>query len=152
MHQNAFFIRIIKYMEKNISQFNFSQNLPAPNGLLDKIMLRIENEQTLRNSRRRFAGVALMLLLSAAGTVPAWQAFWSDIASSGFSQYLALLFYNLKAVAANWQDFAFSLLEILPIISAATLLAAIMATLLALKFAVKYGAPLVSKPAFKFSN
>ncbi|PIT94033.1 hypothetical protein COU00_01050 [Candidatus Falkowbacteria bacterium CG10_big_fil_rev_8_21_14_0_10_43_11] len=136
----------------NINQVNNNQNLPVPDGLFNKIILRIAVEQKLLILRRRFAGVALLLLLSLAGTVPAWQAFWSDITSSGFSQYLALLFYNLKIVAVNWQDFLLSLLETLPIISAAALLLAIMATLVALKFAVKYGAPLISKPTFKFSN
>jgi len=141
MHQNASCCRILfvyhNHMENYFTQFPAGQKIEAPDGLLDKVMSRIIAEKRLR-LRRRLFGILMLLLASIAGAVPAGQAFWNDVTGSGLNLYLTLAFYDWSAILNNWQDFSFTILESLPVISAAALLGAGLAVLLTLKYAIQY--------------
>lgn len=53
--------------------------------------------------------------------------FGQAIAQSEFWNIVSLIFSDMATVAQNWQNFSYSLLETFPIISAAAILAPIMA-------------------------
>ena len=110
----------------------------VPEGLLNKIISRIDRERRMIISRQRFTLAAGMFVFLAALVVPVWHAFLGDLARSGFGQYLSLAYSDFRTVAANWQDFSLNLLETLPIISTISLLAVIFFLLITLKFAAKY--------------
>lgn len=105
--------------------------------LLDRIMNRIDTEKMLVPTFR----VKIRLILAIIGAcaamtfiVPLWNIFQNDMAQSGFAQFVSLLFSDLDTVVNVWQDYAFSLIESLPLLS----LTAILSTVLLLLFALKY--------------
>ncbi len=111
---------------------------PEPSaGLLNRIMKQIRREQYMRTLRLRFAFFIILLAASATAAVPAYRAMQSSIAESGFMQFLSLLFSDTGTVMAYWDSFVLTLLEALPVISIAVLLASIIAFLESLKFIIR---------------
>lgn len=109
--------------------------LPKPSaGLLGKIMQRIEHERCLQIMRWKAALFGLLSALSLASLAPALSAFKSDLAQSGFAEFLSLAVLDTGTVLASWQNFGLALLESLPAISIIGLLAVTLMLLLSLKF------------------
>jgi len=109
-----------------------------PAGLLQKVLLRLDQESKTLSMRRRFFLAAAVFLGIASSFMSVWNVFWSDVSRSGFGQYLTLLFSDFKMVLANWQDFGLGLLESFPIVSAVSLLAITLLLLVMVKYASKY--------------
>lgn len=139
-------------MENDSPLFPINQNIEVPQDLFAKVMSGIITERKLQ-IRRRLFGIFILLLASAAAIIPAGQAFWLDVTNSGLNLYLTLAFSDLGAILNNWQDFSLTLLESLPVVSAAIMLGVIIVILLALKFAVQYCAKIFpSSLLFKTTN
>lgn len=105
-----------------------------PAGLFNKIMARIREEKLLLSIKKRLILFSAVILASVGILIPVVGAFQAEFSQSGFSQFLSLMFSDLGAVTANWQDFGLALLESLP----ATSLIAFLATLLVLLWSLKH--------------
>ncbi len=115
-----------------------------PAGLFNKIMARIREEELLLSVRKRLLLFSAVILASVGILIPAAGAFQAEFAQSDFSHFLSLMFSDLGAVTANWQDFGLALLESLPATSLIAFLFVIFILLWSLKhFAQAY--------KFKFS-
>ncbi len=110
-----------------------------PEDLLKKIMDRINAEREAISIRNKFITALVSFLILFVIAVPTWQYFQTDIAVSGFSQFIRLIFYDFKIVLANWQDYVLSLLETLPVFGAIAMLAVILGFIIALKYISKFG-------------
>ncbi len=109
-----------------------------PQGLFEKVMMRIAAQQLALSMRRRFALVAVGLAGLLALSIPMWHAFLLDLSHSGLQQYLGLAFHDFRTVAADWQDFGLILAESLPAVTTAGLLAVVFGLLVMVKFVIKY--------------
>lgn len=105
-----------------------------PAGLFNKIMASIREEKLLLSIKKRLILFSAVILASVGILIPVVGAFQAEFSQSGFSQFLSLMFSDLGAVIANWQDFGLALLESLP----ATSLIAFLATLLVLLWSLKH--------------
>ncbi|MFA6919416.1 MAG: hypothetical protein WC244_04925 [Patescibacteria group bacterium] len=105
-------------MSKDYKQlFSHVETLEPPQALLGHILLRLENEKKLVVLKRRVAFFSVGLIFSVLALIPAFQLVWNGISSSGFVQFLSLLFTDSEIVMAYWQSFALTLLESLPALS-----------------------------------
>ncbi len=95
-------------------------------------MIRIQQER-----RRRAIFFSLGAIASIIALVPAFKAFWTDITQSGLTQILSLIFSDFTTIAVWWKDFAFSVLEVLPVLSLAALLASLFVFLGSIKYLVR---------------
>lgn len=111
---------------------------PAPpEGLLGRIMVRIQERRDEAALRRRIAVHVIGLLGSAAAFAAALGFLIRGWRESGFGDYIALLFSDAEAVMASWQPFGMALLESLPAAAIAACLAALAFFLESLKFAAR---------------
>lgn len=122
---------VLIYMDSN-DQFKIPQDL------LEKVIVRIEAEKQIVAYRRRFTLSAILFVGAIFSLIPAWGTFRADLVSSGFGQYLQLLFSDFGTIMANWQDFGLTLLESIPIIGIAELLLSLFSVMVLLKFLLQY--------------
>lgn len=107
---------------------------PEPSDyLLDRIMARINKEQRLASIRRRLILYALITGVSFAGFVSAVNLTRNDLLSSGFLQFVLLIFSDFKIVASYSQNYFMSLLESFPATSLLLSLTTIFILLMSLK-------------------
>ncbi len=120
-----------------------------PARLLGVVLNRIDAEKR-RTARWHLAVSAGAGLVSLAALIPAVQYLARDLNSSVFGRYLSLLLSDGRYLASFWSEYALSLVESLPLVSLAAVLAACLALLASFKFSAKYlsqlrpGAALVS--------
>lgn len=115
------FRKIFEYLEKKE---------PAEH-LLGKIVSEIRLEREKREKRKFFTGTAFFTV-SIFAFIPAIKYFISEIARSGFSEYISLLFSDTGAIAIYWKEFGLVLLESMPIFAIACVLAVIFTLLVSL--------------------
>lgn len=118
----------------NINYKEFS----VPRDLLDKVLTRLAIEQRLRQEKHQLvmlSGAALVLSFVAFFT---WQSFYNQAQSSGFIQYLSLLYYDFGSLTIYWRDLSLSLLESLPVIAAIKLSVLFVAVFYCFKSMIKY--------------
>lgn len=108
-----------------------------PSGALaGMIMLRIRKEERFFAMRR--AGIFFIGVIgSLAAFIPAFSAMQADMAQSGIVQFISLVFSDPALVAGIWNDFIFSVLEALPIMSVAAFLTAALMLLGSLRSFVR---------------
>jgi len=114
--------------------FTYLEPPELPAGLFNKIMARIREEELLLSVKKRLILFSAVILASVGVLIPVVSAFQVELTQSDFSQFLSLMFSDLSAVTANWQDFGLALLESLP----ATSLIAFLATILILLWSLKH--------------
>jgi hypothetical protein len=113
-------------MNKNYEKLFSSYKAPeAPAGLAEKILVRIAEHE------RRILGIkiaisASIFIFSISAIVIACKDLFIALAQSGFFQLASLGFSDFSSIAANFPDFAFSMVESFPIFTAAILLGGIM--------------------------
>src|SRR6185437_15827244 len=89
------------------------QEMPAPEGLRERILARIELAK--RHSAQIRAGLsALLAVFSLAAFVPVITYTAEQFYASGFYDYLSLLLSDRTLLLTYWREFALSLLESLP--------------------------------------
>lgn len=101
--------------------------------LFNKIMARIGKEQRRLAVKRRITVFSLGLMASTAAFFPTLAMTRNELAESGFLNFVSLVFSDLNAVLANWQNFLFAILESFPTISVIAFLAVIFVFLQSLK-------------------
>lgn len=95
--------------------------------LYDRIISRINHREKLMTLKRRLILRSAGFLVSVFALVPLSLKLLSDIADSGFTQFLSLLFSDFGIVMANIGDYVLSLLELAPVLSLTSALVAILA-------------------------
>ncbi len=107
--------------------------------LSTRLMFRYRQEQKRKILMRKvhLSIFFLITVISAVLLVPAVNSFLASSSQSGFSSFLSLLFSDFKIMVANWQIFALSLLESLPVLDLVILLFVIFIFLESLKFLAK---------------
>ena len=115
LHQKSRYRRIInnKNMDPRLQKM-FASSAPVPSGLESRIMVRVEKAARRRFFERAIAGsvasVAFAFILFVVG-----RETLSEIATSGFGQYLSLIWSNGGSVLADWRDFGWTIAESAPI-------------------------------------
>lgn len=94
-----------------------------PIGLEQAVLARVHSAERAA-ARRYFFGLGALSLVSIAGFVPAISYLISSLAQSGFYQYLTLVFDTSISVVYG-RDLFLSLLDSLPVLSLALVLALI---------------------------
>jgi hypothetical protein len=92
-----------------------------------------------------FSGTTLMSFLT---MIAALRYAWGSFAESSFSAYASLLSSDGSAVLLYWKEFAFSLIESVPLMGITVLLSAIFTLLLSLKLTLRYLGGVYGKPQF----
>jgi len=114
------------------------KNTEPSQELLAKIMLRVQKEERLLVIKRRTAIFFVATLISGLAFIPAWQMLSSGLASSGFVQFLSLLFSDFEIIASSyWQNFIFSLLEAVPVVNLIIFLSVLLIFLESLQLLAK---------------
>jgi len=125
-------------MAKDYEQlFSQIEALEPPPALLGKVMLHLEREKKLVIIKRKVALFSAGLIFSVLALIPAFKMVWDGVASSGFTQFLSLLFTDSGVVMAYWQSFGLTLLESLPVLSIIIFLAIIFILLESVRFLSK---------------
>ncbi len=117
--------------------FGQIDHLEPPEGLLDKIILRIDVEKKRRTVR---FGVGLFGVLAVAAVVafiPALGELQSEMAGSGFSQFFSLIFSDTQVVLTYWREFVLSLVESMPLFGMTVVLGSVLVFLASVKFLVR---------------
>jgi hypothetical protein len=107
--------------------------IEPPMHLKGVILARIEREGRKRQMRRK---MLLMggFMVSGIGAISSLAFFGREILASDFWSIASLAFSDLGTVVGHWQDYAFSLLETLPVVSIIAILVPIVAMLLLTKY------------------
>jgi hypothetical protein len=100
-------------------------------------MARIQEEKLLLSVKKRLILFSATILASVGILIPGVSVFQAEFAQSGFSQFLSLIFSDLGAVTANWQNFGLALLESLPAISMIAFLTTMLVFLWSLKYLIQ---------------
>ncbi len=105
-----------------------------PEGLLQRILTRMRiEERRLRLAKRNLVVFGVIAVGSLTALIPAYRGLSADIASSGLGDFLWLAATDSFVIAALWREFAFSILESLPIISMGASLATFLASIASLR-------------------
>ncbi len=105
---------------------------PPPN-LLGRILTRVTEERAWKAWRFKIAALVAGFVASAAALAFAVSVAFVSLTNSGVPQFLKLAITDTGAVAAYWQDFAYSLLETMPAGGLAAVLASIAVALILLR-------------------
>lgn len=102
-------------MGKNIYKINKISQTRPPKALFEIVSKRISQERKLKQLKRRLFFYTLAFTFSL--ILCLISLFWSksQFSKSGFFEYLSLIYFDFNIVLTYWQDFALTLLEILPI-------------------------------------
>ncbi len=106
--------------------FNLSQNI---------WLTLLKREK--RNTQIKLWIFTLAGITSLVGLVPALKILGSDLAQSGFYEYLSLAFSDSGLILSAWREFVFSLAESLPILSVVFTLSLVFIFFLSLKYVMK---------------
>ncbi|MFA6526203.1 MAG: hypothetical protein WCT26_02190 [Candidatus Buchananbacteria bacterium] len=101
--------------------------------LYRKIMAEIGSEQK-NAQQRKTAFYAFLLLVSLILLFPAYNLLKENIISSGFMDYVSLIFSDWAIIYKYWRSFGLSLLEVLPAMSLAAFLVVILAILESVRY------------------
>jgi hypothetical protein len=125
-----------KTLENGLIRHFSSELFPASlEGLFDKIMARISLEAELSKLKTRLWAALVFSAATLAVLVFAVDTSLKAFAQAPSFKFLSLIFTDFKLVADNWQDYAFSVLENLPLGAMAFLLSSALASILLLDFA-----------------
>ena len=97
-----------------------------PTGLDHQIMRRI-NRYERRVLVAKLSGFGVLFVSSVAALTIGYFNLMSALTQSGFFEFISLFFSDFGAAVANFQDFAFSVIESFPVFSAAFLVGGVIA-------------------------
>lgn len=121
--------------------------IDPPLDLLPRIITSITREE--RHAAQIRAGIfSGTTVLSVIAMVTSFRYAWESFAQSSFSTYASLLSSDGGTLLLYWKEFAFSLIESLPLTGITLLLAAIFILLFSLKLTLRYVSSAYAKPQF----
>ncbi len=119
-------------MSQNIKKlFNLTSRTNSPAGLADLVSVRLGQEQKKR-ARRNLLIFGAVDIFSIAGLVLAGLSLVNLLASSGFYNYLSLLWSDSGTLALYWQELLMSLVESLPFLGLTIFFAVILVMMISL--------------------
>jgi hypothetical protein len=113
-------------MDQNYEKLFSALEAPEPPaGLTEKVLMRISKHE------RRMLGLKIVLSgtifgVSVGMAVAGYVDLVATLSQSGFFQISSLMFSDFSAMAANFPDFALSMIESFPVFTAALLLCGVM--------------------------
>ena len=113
--------------------------------LLTKILRRIKDVKQ-RRAQQRCITYLVFTLLSIIGFAPALQYFRTELLDSGLPQLLSLLFSDPTIMLTYWQEFTFSILELLPVAGLTAILGSLFVFLGTLRLTAKQMEHLSTRP------
>jgi len=116
--------------------FNALEPISPEKDISSGVLRRIQGYQQ-RIARIRLAVFGVGTAVFAVALVPVFINTVSAFESTGFYQYLSLVFLDGAAVLPYWKEFSLSLVESLPAFEISLLLAVVFAVLQSLKLAIK---------------
>ncbi len=121
-------------MSKDCENFlgHLNRNNP-PKDLLDRIFFRINKEQRKRVLRARIVSFGSISIIAAVVLVFSLGELQKEIAQSGFTNFISILFSDWGVISVYWKEFAISILESMPIFGMAAFLGSIFLFLASLK-------------------
>lgn len=134
MHQNRTLIRISNVKNEYDRLFSHLKTPEPREGLLGEIMAKIETERVAAEARRRLWFAGATAIFSFTVFLPSVFVLKSATASSGFFNFIYLIFADTELIFMNLQDFSFAILESLPAFSMAFVLLSIYIFLESIKF------------------
>ena|SRR5579885_2664169 len=100
----------------------------VPQGLSERVI-----SEVFRKQQRQIWIFGVLALCSGIVTGIAAREFILEVHRAGITQMLTLLFTDSRTVFQDWQDFALSILESVPVLSAAISLLGLVSILISLK-------------------
>ncbi|MDP2736898.1 MAG: hypothetical protein Q8O59_03950 [bacterium] len=100
--------------------------------LYDRVINRISREEKLMILKKKLILESFGLVISFFVFIPLTLKLLSDIAKSGLTQFLSLLFTDFSIVMSDIGNYVLSLLESTPALSLSLVLAALLATIFSL--------------------
>jgi len=109
-----------------------------PPCLFGRIVSRIRTEKKIAASRKKAAYFTFAFAGSIAAFIGAAFALEGALIESELLKLLSVIFSDPGTAIANWQDFSFFFLELLPVAYIVLFLTSLFALLESLKYVVKY--------------
>ena len=111
---------MLKKYEKIFSHIDH----PAlPDGILARVLSRIESEKGLIAARKKIFWLSAFSAASLSVIIFSWTSFQAGASESGLFQLASLAFTDFSAIASHYQDFILSIVEALPMLAIVGLLA-----------------------------
>jgi hypothetical protein len=126
--------------------FSHSRSPHLPGGLFDSIVTGVRRERRTQVLKKRVILFSLGVIISLVALVPAFSFLREGMARSGTLYFLSLVFSDPGVVLGLWQEFIFSLLETLPIVSMAVFLAALFVFFGSIRLFIRDAAALFISP------
>lgn len=86
-----------------------------PAGLFDRIIMAIQRERELQNTKRIAFGFLALLLVSFALAPFSWAYFSGQVADSGILRFISVAFSDPGPMFAFWPDILLAIAESLPV-------------------------------------
>ena len=102
--------------------FKYIKPQEPPAGLFDRIILAIEKEHDLRQSRRLLFAFLSLLIISAISAPFSFSLLINQIKSSGIHYFISSAFSNFGVFISFWKEFSLAILESIPIAAVAIFL------------------------------
>jgi hypothetical protein len=113
--------------------------------LAERVAQRISRYERRRAASRLGFGV-VATLASCAALVPTVGLFWRELSNSAFISYLTLAWTDSGAVFSAWREFSLLLMESLPVLSLALVLASILALIGSLRAGITSARSFAARP------
>lgn len=115
--------------------------MTSPDGLFEKIVIRVEQERERTIRRKHRLGAAFLLLVAAVASIPLLVSLVQQIQESAFFTYLSFSLSDTSIVLAHWQSYVAGLIETAPLLPFTGLLSIIFILLLSLRLAERHYQP-----------
>jgi len=112
--------------------------IKPPKRLFGVIIERLKIEENLKIFKGKFAVFSVLLAISAILVAAVIYIFGYDLKDSEFVSLVSLLFLNTMTIIKHFKYFALAVLESMSILSITISLAAIVLTMIFLRFVVQY--------------
>ena len=136
MHQKSILCRIYNYMENELEKVFIKAKYEEKSNLADNIWDNIvrRNKRIINIKLWSFSFIGFFSFL---GLIPAYKTLSSDLAQSGFYEYLSLVFSSNNSIFSYWKELVLSIAESLPTMSIVLSFSLIFILFLSLRYVTK---------------
>lgn len=89
--------------------------MQLPEGLFERIILAIKQEQEFKHTKRLLCGFLFLLAISLVATPLSFSLLMSQVKSSGIAYFISAALGDLNTFVTLWKDFCLAIIEVLPI-------------------------------------
>lgn len=98
------------------------EEMPLPNNLVNKIILSVDKKVS-HDSKIKALGLSFVSFISFLISIPIISQIITSFTQSGFYNYISIIFSDSDVAFIYWKEILISLIESLPVIGIASLLA-----------------------------